>query len=142
MTDTVKEGSTVKVHYTGTFDDGKIFDTSQGRAPIEFTVGKGQVIKGFEDAVLEMRKGEEKNISLQPDQAYGPRNEKLVLEVPKEVLKIPEPKIGMVLSMKAEDGREFRAIITKVIDNKVTIDLNHPLAGKKLNFKLKIEDIR
>ena len=139
----VKNGDKVSVHYTGTLETGEVFDSSENREPLEFEVGSGQVITGFDKAVLDMSPGEEKEILLEPDQAYGARDDKKMQKVPKEILpKDVEPKEGMLLTLKAPTGQVFPATIAKVEEKEVFIDLNHPLAGKKLKFKIKIEDIK
>ncbi|MBW3015342.1 peptidylprolyl isomerase [Candidatus Woesearchaeota archaeon] len=136
----VKKGSKVKLHYTGKLDDGTVFDKS--KEPLEVTMGEGKLIKGFEEALEGMKVGEEKKIRLTPDQAYGPRNEKLVQKVPRTA--VPEKmevKKGMILTLKDPQGR---MILAKVVDEDketISIDLNHPLAGKDLNFEIKIESI-
>lgn len=141
----VKKGDKVKVEYSGTLDDGTVFDTSKHgdhNHPIEFEVGSGKVIPGFENAVIGMKKGDEKDIKLKPEEAYGQHNPQLIKKIPKEQLpKEPEPKAGMVLAMKLPNGAQLPAKITEVTDKKVTIDINHPLAGKNLNFKIKVVDI-
>lgn len=138
----VKKGSKVKVDYTGKLEDGTVFDTSEGKKPLEFEVGAGQIIKGFDDALIGMKKGEEKEIKLKPADAYGEHKPELMKKVPKEHLpKDPEPKAGMMLVLSTPDGRKFPAKIAEVDGKEVTIDLNHPLAGKTLNFKIKVVDI-
>jgi len=138
----VKNGSKVKIHYTGTLDDGKVFDSSEGKEPLEFEVGSKKVIKGFDDALIGMKEGEEKEIKITPDKAYGERNDQLMQEVPKEALKGDfEPKPGMQLMLKSPEGKQMIATIAKVEGDKLTIDMNHPLAGKTLNFKLKVVSI-
>jgi FKBP-type peptidyl-prolyl cis-trans isomerase 2 len=138
----IKEGDKVKVEYTGTLEDGTVFDSSEKHGkPLEFEVGAKQLIKGFEDAVVGMEKGEEKEITLQPSEAYGDNNPQLIKEVPKE--KLPqdkEVKPGMMLLMGLPNGAQVPARITEVTEKTVKIDLNHPLAGKVLNFKIKIVD--
>jgi len=136
---TIKKGDKVKVDYTGKLDDGTVFDTSDGKQPLEFEVGAGMVIKGFDEAVVGMKKGEEKEIKLKPEDAYGEPKKDLLKKIPKEQLpKEPEPKAGMALMLSTPDGKQFPAKITEVGKDDVTIDLNHPLAGKNLNFKIKI----
>ncbi|MBW2999183.1 peptidylprolyl isomerase [Candidatus Woesearchaeota archaeon] len=138
----IKEGDKVTVEYTGTLEDGTVFDSSEKHGkPLEFEVGAKQLIKGFEDAVIGMEKGEEKEITLQPSEAYGDNNPQLIKEVPKE--KLPqdkEVKPGMMLLMGLPNGAQVPARITEVTEKTVKIDLNHPLAGKVLNFKIKIVD--
>lgn len=138
-----KDGDTVKIEYTGTFDDGSVFDSSEKHGkPLEFTLGSGQVIKGFENAVRDMKKGEEKNINLKPEEAYGYPKPELMQKVPRNQLpKEQEPKKGMMLAVKLPNGYQMPARISDVTNTDVTIDLNHPLAGKTLNFKIKMADI-
>ena len=138
----VKQGDTVKVEYMGTFENGTVFDTSEGREPLEFIAGIGQMIPGFDNAVIDMKIGQEKEIKLQPSEAYGDYNPELVQEIPKKQVPIEEElKQGMVLAVTLPNGRQVPATITKAANETVTIDLNHPLAGKALNFKLKVVDI-
>jgi FKBP-type peptidyl-prolyl cis-trans isomerase 2 len=139
----IKSGSKVKIEYEGTLDDGSVFDSSskQGK-PLEFTLGQNQVIPGFEKAVLEMEKGEEKKIKIEAKDAYGERNDALTKKFPKTNL--PEnlsPKKGMVLGLQSPDGRQIPALISDVTETDVTLDLNHPLAGQNLNFKLKVLEV-
>ena len=133
----MKPGSKVKVHYTGTFDDGKVFDSSEGRDPLEFTIGSNQVIKGFENAIKEMKLNEEKSIKIHPKEAYGERDENLMVKVPRDKFP-PEVELGGNLILKGPNGEQIPAVIKEVGNDSVTIDLNHPLAGKQLNFKLKL----
>ncbi|MBW2983519.1 peptidylprolyl isomerase [Candidatus Woesearchaeota archaeon] len=138
----VKNGDKVKVNYKGTLDDGTVFDTSEGKAPIEFEVGAKKVIPGFENAILGMNKGDEKKIKLKPEEAYGILRPELVKKIPRTVLpKDQEPKPGMMMLMKTKEGVQIPARIKEVTDKDITIDLNHPLAGKTLNFKIKVIDI-
>ncbi len=135
----VKNGDKIKVEYTGTLDDGTVFDTSKEKEPLEFEVGSGQIIKGFDEAVVGMEKGEEKSIKIESKDAYGDPNPELTKKIPREHLpKEQELKPGMMLRLKTPDGRQIPAKITEVTDKEITIDLNHPLAGKSLNFKVKI----
>lgn len=137
----VKKGDKVKVEYTGKLEDGTVFDSSEGKEPLEFEVGSGMIIKGFDDAVTGMEKGEEKEITLKPEEAYGEPNPQLMKKVPKEQLpKEPEPKVGMMLALGTPDGKQIPARIAEIGDKEVTIDINHPLAGKTLIFKIKVVD--
>lgn len=142
---TVKNGDKVSVEYEGKFDSGEVFDsTSHGdhSHPLDFVVGENHVIKGFEDAVLGMKVGEEKEISIKPKEAYGERKEELVREFDRKQIPLKEElKVGMILGFNAPNGQQFPATITKVSDDKITFDLNHPLAGKQLNFKIKLVKI-
>src|SRR3989338_703250 len=135
-----KDGDTVKVHYTGTFDDGTVFDSSEKHgSPLEFKLGAQQVIKGFENAIRGMKKGQEKAIKITHEEGYGHPKPELVQKVPREQLPpTPEPKEGMMLAVKLPNGYQMPARISGVTDKEVTIDLNHPLAGKTLNFKIKL----
>ena len=135
----IKQGDKVKVEYTGKLEDGTVFDTSEGREPLQFEVGAKQVIPGFEKAIEGMKKDDEKTFTLKADEAYGEPKPELSQEIPKDKLpKEPEPKEGMMLSVGTPDGRQMPARIAKVSEDKVTIDLNHPLAGKELTFEVKV----
>jgi peptidylprolyl isomerase len=139
----VKEGDVACVHYTGKLDSGEVFDSSKDRDPLEFVVGSGQLIKGFDKAVIGMKKGDKKDIHLEPADAYGDRDDKRVQKVPREMLpKEPEPKEGMMLTISTPQGQMFPAKIEKIEKDMVTLDMNHPLAGKKLNFELEVVDIK
>ncbi len=142
----VEQGDTVKVNYEGRLDNGEIFDTSQHgehNHPLEFTVGEHQVIKGFEEGVLGMEIDDEKNIFIQPKDAYGDRRDDLEREFPKEEIPFQnEPKEGMFVSLRTPDGKEFSAKITKITPENITLDFNHPLAGKRLNFKIRLVEIK
>lgn len=139
----VKKGDTVSLHYTGTLEDGSVFDTSKKRnEPLKFTAGSGQVIPGFDKAVVGMKKGEEKKFTLQPADAYGDRKPEMTHTVPRKQLPPEhEPKLGMMLVMGTPQGQQVPAVITKVTKENVTLDLNHPLAGKALTFDIKIVEI-
>jgi len=139
----VEKGDKVKVEYTGKLKDGTIFDSSEKHDdPLEFEVGAGQVIKGFDQAMIGMKKDEEKEITIEPDDAYGQRNPELIKEIPKKSFpQDQEIKPGMVFMMKIEDGRQFPAVISEVKDDTVIIDLNPPLAGKTLIFEIKLLEI-
>lgn len=137
---TVAKGNKVKVDYTGTFDDGTVFDASEKHGqPLEFEVGSGQVIKGFDDAVMGMKEGQEKKIVIPPAEAYGEVKAELCKKVPRKQLpQDQEPKVGMILAVELPNGMQFPARIMEVAKEDVTIDLNHPLAGKTLHFKIKV----
>ncbi len=141
--DKVEENSLVSIEYEGKLDDGKIFDTSKGHPPLQFIVGKKQVIKGFDDAVIGMKQGEEKEVHIEAKDAYGEINPELVKEIPKEMIKVDkEMKPGMTLVMATPDGHQIPLLIKEVKEKVVVLDMNHPLAGKNLNFKIKVLDIR
>ncbi len=138
----IKNGDKIKVEYTGTLEDGTVFDTSEGREPLEFEAGSGQVIKGFDDAVIGMEAGEEKKVELPPSEAYGEYDPNLIKKIPLDKLPPGEtPKPGMVLELRTSDGIGFPARITEVAEKEITVDLNHPLAGKNLIFQIKVVDI-
>lgn len=136
------EGSTVKVHYTGTLDSGETFDSSAGKEPIEFTVGEKQVIPGFEDAVRGMKVGEKKTVTLEKDAAYGESDPSLVQKVPKEAFGEVTPEVGMQLALQHPQAPQPIPVrVVKVEGDGVTIDMNHPLAGQKLNFELELVEV-
>lgn len=137
----VKNGDKVKVEYEGKLDDGTVFDSSEKCGePLEFEVGSGQIIPGFEEAIMGMENGEEKEFKLESSDAYGSRNPQLIQKVPKNQLP-PEVMPGMMLMVGLPNGVQVPVKITEVTDEWVTIDMNHPLAGENLNFKIKIVDI-
>jgi peptidylprolyl isomerase len=137
-----KTGDTVHVHYTGTLEDGTEFDSSAGRDPLEFTVGSGQVIPGFENAVEGMAVGDSKSVNISPEEGYGHRNEQMVQEVPKSALPDDlEPKEGMGLQAQGQDGKVINLTVTSVAGDTITVDANHPLAGKTLNFAIELVKI-
>jgi FKBP-type peptidyl-prolyl cis-trans isomerase 2 len=139
----VKKGDKVKVEYEGTLNDGTIFDTTdKHQTPFEFEVGTGKLIKGFDAAIIGMKEGEQKNITLQPGDAYGDYNSELVKELPLDCFPDhQELKVGTVFMMELENGHKVPFLITAITDSTVTVDLNPPLAGKKLNFKIKLIEI-
>lgn len=136
-----RKGDTVKVLYKGTLEDGTVFDASQEDAPLQFEVGSGQIIGGFEEAVLGMAKGEEKQFSVPPEEAYGPRREDLVGKLPREQLGEMEVEVGSVLKLETKDGDTFEASVQEVRDDGVVVDLNHPLAGQTLNFEVTLLEL-
>lgn len=140
---TVKTGDKVKIEYTGTLEDGTIFDSSADHGnPLEFEVGSGQVIKGFDDAILGMNEGEEKQFSIEPADAYGEHDPTLVQKVPREIFPQDAELVpGLLFEAGLPTGEKVPATITDVQDGIVSVDLNHPLAGKKLNFKIKVSVI-
>ncbi|GGK50259.1 MULTISPECIES: FKBP-type peptidyl-prolyl cis-trans isomerase [Flavobacteriaceae] len=139
----VKENNTVKVHYTGKLSDGQIFDSSEGKEPLEFTLGQGQLIPGFEKGLIDMKLNEKKTITLAKEEAYGEPSEELIHEVQKSQLpQDMEPQVGMGLVSKTQDGQEMNLMIVEVKDETVIIDGNHPLAGKELIFDLEVVEIK
>ncbi len=136
------QGDTVRIHYTGRLDDGTVFDTSEGREPLEFTLGSGQVIPGFEKAVEGMEAGEEKTFTIPADEAYGPHQEDLVLKVPREHLPEGlEPQVGQMLQMQTADGQVFQVKVMEVAEDHMVLDANHPLAGQDLTFDIEVVDV-
>lgn len=137
---TIENGNKITIEYEGKLENGTIFDSSKNHdKPLEFEVGSGQVIPGFDKAVLGMELNQEKEFTIPAKEAYGEINPELEKEIPKSSMpEGKEPQPGMTLIMTSQDGRQFPAKITKVDDNNITIDLNHPLAGKDLTFKIKI----
>jgi len=139
----IEKGNKVTVEYIGTLEDGTEFDSSAKHGqPLSFEVGAGQMIKGFDEAVVGMNVGEEKDIVLEPKDAYGDPQPELRKEIPREHLpKEPTPEVGMMLGMQMPDGKQFPAKIVEVNETNVVIDLNHPLAGKKLKFHVKVVSV-
>lgn len=137
----VKNGDKVSVHYKGSLDDGTVFDSSEGSDPLEFEVGSGAIIRGFENGVLGMEEGDEKTIRVPPDDAYGPRRGELVGKLPNEQIGDAEVEMGQKLQLQTKDGEAFQASVTKIEEDGVTVDLNHPLAGESLNFDLRLVTI-
>jgi peptidylprolyl isomerase len=136
----VETGKTVKVHYTGTLNDGSVFDSSQGRDPLEFQVGAGQVIPGFDAAIQQMDVGARKTITIPSDQAYGEVRQEMIALIPHE--QFPEglnPEVGQTLQLRTPEGA-LPVRVTDVKDNGVVIDGNHPLAGEDLTFELTLVD--
>lgn len=135
----VKSGDTVKVHYHGKLTTGETFDSSEGREPLEFTVGSGQVIKGFDDALMDMAVGEKKTVQIPVNEAYGERREDMIVQYPRQ--EFPDdmmPEVGMQLNMSDNMGNNFPVVITEVQEEIVVLDANHPLAGQDLIFDLEV----
>lgn len=138
----VKTGDKVKVHYHGKLTSGETFDSSAGREPLEFEVGGGMVIKGFDDGVTGMTIGEKKTINIPFDEAYGPLNPEMLIDMPRERFPAEmELEIGMPLMMSDNQGNQFQVTITEIKEVSVMLDANHPLAGKDLIFDLELVEI-
>lgn len=140
----VEAGNKVKVSYTGKLDDGTVFDSSEGKEPLQFQTGAKQVIPGFDNGIIGMKLNDEKNIKIAAKDAYGEMHPEMVIEVPKQPFvnsQNMEPKEGMVVTLKAKDGNMMNAMIKEVSNDKITLDFNHPLAGKNLTFNVKIVEI-
>jgi FKBP-type peptidyl-prolyl cis-trans isomerase 2 len=139
MAEPAKDGDRVRVHYTGRLEGGQVFDSSRGGEPLEFTVGAGEVIAGFDEAVRGMSVGETKTVEIEPEDAYGPRREGLVAKIERERAQFPvEPQVGMNLALPLQDGSQLEVVVTEVTPEHVTIDGNHPLAGEKLIFDVEL----
>ncbi len=137
-----KTGDTVKVHYTGKLTDGTIFDDSLNREPLEFTLGKNNLIAGFENAVLDMNSGDWKTVTIPASEAYGEHMKEMVVEVERKQLPADfQPVIGAQLQVSQEQGQEIVVSITGISPTHVTLDANHPLAGKDLVFEIKLVEI-
>lgn len=139
----VKSGDTVKVHYHGKLTDGTTFDSSEGREPLEFEVGSGSVIAGFDSGVTGMKVGDKKTINIPVDEAYGQRQDDLLMEFP--IDRFPsdmQPEVGMQLNMSNGGGQDFPVMITEVRDSTVVLDANHPLVGEDLIFDLELVEIK
>ncbi len=137
------DGNTVKVHYTGTLADGTTFDTSVGREPLEFTLGAGQMIPGFEAGVRGMQVGQSKTVTIPAGEAYGPHRDDLVLVIQRDQLPAGlDPEVGQQLPMQQASGRTTVVTVTDVAEETITVDANHPLAGKELTFELELVEIR
>jgi len=139
---TAQQGDTVKVHYRGRLEDGFEFDTSVGGDPLVFTIGSGEVIQGFEEAATGMAVGEMKTFTIDPQNAYGPHRDELVVEMP--LGSFPDdivPEAGMQLKLVDENGEVIPVVVLDVDEESVTLDANHPLAGKALTFDIEVLDI-
>lgn len=138
-----KQGDTVQIHYTGKLPDGTVFDSSVNREPLSFALGSGQVIPGFETAVVGMNPGDTKTATIASDEAYGPRRDEMVLVVERE--KIPDEiplDVGQQLQLQGPQGQALPVVVTEVSDGEVTLDANHPLAGQDLTFDIELVAIQ
>jgi peptidylprolyl isomerase len=137
----VQDGKQVKVHYTGTLEDGSVFDSSEGRDPLEFSIGSSQVIPGFESAVREMAVGETKKVTIPCQEAYGDVRKEMIATIPSsDFPDTIKPEVGMVLQMQTDQG-PLPLKVLEISDEGVTVDGNHPLAGKDLTFDLTLVEI-
>ncbi|NNM35059.1 MAG: peptidylprolyl isomerase [Gemmatimonadetes bacterium] len=136
------EGDTVRIHYTGTLDDGTVFDSSDDREPLEFKVGSGQVISGFDAAVAGMEAGDHKTVTITAEDAYGPHRPDLMIPVPRSDL--PEgidPQVGQHLQLSTPDGQDFQVTVSSVGEEGLLLDANHPLAGRDLTFSIQLVSV-
>ena len=139
---TAKSGDTVRIHYTGTLTDGSVFDSSEGCDPLEFILGSGMVIAGFDDGVTGMTVGEKKRVEIPCDQAYGPRHDRAMQKVPRAEIPDSIPlELGLQLQMQAPIGQPIMVTVSELTDDEVTLDANHALAGKDLIFDLELVSI-
>ncbi len=137
-----KDGDAVTIHYTGRLIDGTVFDSSEGKDPLPFTLGSGQVISGFEDAVTGMNIGEKKTVTIPPEKAYGERNEQMVINVP--LTQVPpdiKPEVGQQLQLMGPENQPMVVVISEITDESVVLDANPPLAGKELTFDIELVTI-
>ncbi len=138
----VEKGSNVKVHYTGKLKDGTIFDSSLQREPIGFEAGAGQMIPGFDAAVIDMAVGDQKTVEIAPEEAYGLRHDNLIFEIPSDKLpKDHEPKVGDQYNLTQKDGRVITVTVTDIKEEGVVLDANHQLAGETLIFDIEVVEI-
>jgi len=137
-----QHGDRVRIHYTGTLEDGEVFDSSEGQEPLEFVVGEGEVIPGFEAAVAGMSPGEHKTVTIPADEAYGPHREEMLLAVPRDQFPADAaPHVGDPLLVSTPDGQQVPVVIFALEDDTVVLDANHPLAGEDLTFALELVEI-
>ena len=137
-----KTGDTVTVQYTGTLEDGTVFDSSQNREPLTFTIGSGDLIPGFEKAVVGMEPGQTRTATFAPDEAYGERSDELVFSIPRDQLPDEvDPEVGDRLEAKDPDGNRFAVSVAALDGDTVTLDANHPLAGRDLTFEIELVEI-
>jgi len=138
----VKQSDKVKVHYTGKLGNGEVFDTSEGREPLEFQMGQGQLIPGFENGVLDMKLNEKKTVVIPCAQAYGESRAELIQEVPNDQLpQDMKPEVGMGLISTMPDGSEIQLVVSEVKESSIVVDGNHPLAGQDLTFEIEVVGI-
>jgi peptidylprolyl isomerase len=137
-----KTGDVVKVHYTGKLGDGTVFDSSANREPLQFKIGEGQLIADFEQALVGMNPGDSKTVQIAADNAYGPYHEEMVIELDrKDLPENLEPKVDQKLQVRQDSGQEFVVTVTAVTEKSITLDGNHPLAGKDLTFDIQLSEI-
>jgi peptidylprolyl isomerase len=139
---TAQTGNSVTVHYTGKLEDGTVFDSSRDREPLSFVIGSGQVIPGFEKAVVGLEPGETRTERIEPEDAYGERRDEMIMEVEREHLP-PDlnPEAGQQLQIQQSDGQVIPVVVADVSESSITIDANHPLAGQPLIFEIEVVEV-
>ncbi|KPN63663.1 FKBP-type peptidyl-prolyl cis-trans isomerase SlyD [Aliiroseovarius sp. xm-m-379] len=138
----VTSGAQVAIHYTGTLEDGSVFDSSEGRDPLSFTVGSGMIIPGLDKALPGMTVGEKKKVTIAPEEAYGPRHDQAVMDVPRSDIPAEIPlEVGLQLQMSGPQGQPIPVTVTALTEESVTLDANHALAGKTLIFDFELVSI-
>ena len=139
---TVETGNVVQVHYTGTLSNGEVFDSSEGRDPLQVTIGQGQLISGFENSLMGMGLNDKKTFTIEPEEAYGPRNEEAIRRFPRKELP-PDLNVqeGQMLALTTPQGQQLPAKVAQLDDENITLDLNHPLAGESLTFEIEVVGI-
>jgi FKBP-type peptidyl-prolyl cis-trans isomerase 2 len=139
---TVKTGDSVKVHYKGTLKDGQLFDSSEGRDPLELKIGEGMVIKGFDNALMNMTIGEKKSVTIPVEEAYGHKSDDMIIKMPKDQVPAEmDPKVGQELHLTDEGGNIIPVLVIDITATELILDANHPLAGEDLNFDLELISI-
>ena len=137
-----QKGDTVKVHFTGKFDDGTEFTTSRDDAPVEFTIGEGKLIPGIEEGTIGMAEGDQKTLQLEPSQAFGEKRPELVSKIPRSDLPDDiQPTVGLQLQMTSPSGNQIRVVVTEISEEEVTLDANHALAGQPLTFDIELVEV-
>lgn len=140
--DIANSGDTVAVHYTGKLEGGAVFDSSAGRDPLQFEIGKGQVVPGFEAAVIGMKKGDKTSTTIPPELAYGKAREELVFKLGRDQVPADaEVEVGQMLALRSPENREFPVAVTEISEEHITLDANHPLSGKTLIFEIEVVSI-
>ena len=137
----IENGKRVKIDYT-LYVGGEVFDTSKGGEPLEYVHGSGQIIPGLENSLTGLKPGDEKKIHVGPDDAYGPIHLQAIIQVPREQIQEGNVEVGMILSAKNANGQTMQGVVTEVTENSVTVDFNHPLAGKELYFEITIVEVQ
>lgn len=137
-----KSGDTIKLNYIGRLGDGSVFDTTENRQPLQFVLGQDRLIKGFEEAVVGMNPGESKTVELQPEDAYGPRRDEMVLAIDRATLpQDVQPQVGQKIQLQTQEGQPVEAAVTGVTESNITVDANHPLAGRPLTFEIHLLEV-